>query len=86
MIQTRRVHTIDVPLGPGRQTCRLALAGPGEDEPATLVMSIGFGGSDGTDFLRPPWGDMPLRIPADAIPAIRAALAELEAVDIGGDQ
>lgn len=81
-VQTRKVRTLDLPLGPGRQTLRLALVGPGNEEPATLVLSIGFGGSDGTEFLRPPWADLPLRLPAEVIPRLREALAALEEVEV----
>ena len=84
-VTTRTVRILDVPLGPGRQTLRLALVGAGSDEPPALILSIGFGGSDGTEFLRPPWADLPLRIPADRIPAIRQALAEIEAGDTEGE-
>lgn len=74
----RQVQTVDVKLGPGRQTLRLALVGAGNGEDATLVLSVGFGGSDGAEFLRPPWADLPLRLPAEKIPAVIEALAALD--------
>ena len=79
--ETRTVRTLDLPLGPGRQTLRLALVGPGNEEEAALVISVGFGGSDGSEFLRPPWADLPIRLPAEIIPEFRKALAQLEEVE-----
>lgn len=75
---TRQLRTLDLSLGPGCQTLRVAWVGPGEDEPAALVLSVGFGGSRGSAFLRPAWGDLPLRLPAEIIPRLVEALGALE--------
>lgn len=75
---TRQVRTYDLPLGPGRMTLRMARVEAGHDEPATLVLSCGFGGSDGTEFRRPPWETLPLRVPAEIIPELIEALQQLQ--------
>jgi hypothetical protein len=52
---TRQVRTLDVPLGPGRQTLRLILHRDGNGDPEALTLALGYGGGSGPDpFTRPP--------------------------------
>jgi len=81
--ETRTARTLDLPLGPGRETLRLALLGPGNDEGAALVLCTGFGGGGGPDpFTRPPWAGLPMRLPAEIIPQLRTALEALEQEEV----
>jgi hypothetical protein len=86
MIETSRVHVVDVSLGPARQTLRCSvMAGP--DGAGVLTLAAGHGGADSDDpFLRASWMDPPLQLPAAALPKLRAALAELEAAGVPDPQ
>jgi hypothetical protein len=76
----RRLRTVDVDLGAGRQTLRCTLALDGEGKPETLVLASGFMAEtvDGPSFLRPSWHDAPLTLPASILPDLRAALEALD--------
>jgi hypothetical protein len=77
--ETRSVRTLDVSLGPGRRTLRLALTRDQNGEPEALILSSGFGGgSTGDPFLRPAWGEGPIQLPASVLPALGEALRALE--------
>jgi hypothetical protein len=78
-VTAQRLRTIDVPLGPGRSTIRVALIEDADGQPETLVLSVGFG--EGVAYERPPWGDRPLALPAEIMPQLRDALDVL----IGGE-
>jgi hypothetical protein len=77
---TRTVRSVDVPLGPGRQTLRVTLTLDEHGEPETLILASGFvtDTEDGPSFLRPSWHDAPLRLPASALGALRDALEALD--------
>lgn len=76
--ETRTVQTVDIPLGAGRRTLRLALTRGEDGELGALVLSAGFGGAEtGDPFLRPSWGEGPIRLPAEVMPELRAALDAL---------
>lgn len=73
--ETRTVRTVDLKLGPGRETLRVTLTTDEDGEPKALVLASGFGGADtGTPFLRPGWGSSPLTLPASILPSLREAL------------
>ena len=74
---TRTVQTMDLPLGPGRQTLRLILHHDEHGTPEALTLAVGFGGCDGTTFSRPGWGDPLLTLPADVLPRLVDALDSL---------
>ena len=74
---TRTVRTLDLPLGPGRQTLRLILHHDDLGTPEALTLAVGFGGCDGTPFSRPGWGDPLLTLPADVLPRLVDALDSL---------
>jgi hypothetical protein len=77
---TTTVRSVDVPLGPGRQTLRCTLALTSGGEPEALILAAGFvtDTEDGPSFLRPSWHDAPLRLPASALGALRDALEALD--------
>ena len=75
---TRTASTLDLPLGVGRQTLRLILHRDGAGEPEALQLALGYGGSDGTPFNRPAWGEPLLSLPASALAPLREALAALD--------
>jgi hypothetical protein len=84
MIETSRVHVVDVSLGPARQTLRVSLMADA-DGAGVLTLAAGHGGADSDDvFIRAPWMGPPLQLPADALPALREALAALEAAGVPG--
>lgn len=69
-------RSVDVELGAGRRTLRLTLEG------GALILADGYGGGTGPEpFHRPSWGSGPLRLPAEAVPELRAALEKLEATE-----
>ncbi len=78
-VDTRTVRSIDVPIGSGRQTLRISATFAEDGTPEALILALGFGGVGGEPFNRPGWCDLPLSLPADAIPQLRAALEALEA-------
>lgn len=82
-VETQTVQTLDIPLGPGRQTLRLILHRDAGGGPEALSLALGFGGAgSGDPFDRPSWADRPLTVPADAMEPLRDALtALLEEVD-----
>ena len=59
----------------GNATLRLALV---EDGEAGLVLIASHGFGTGDAFHRPAYCGSPLRLPATVLPALRAALEELE--------
>lgn len=73
--ETRTVHSLDVPIGPGRQTLRVSVSRREDGEPESLVLATGFGG--GESFLRPGWESLPLRLPASIVPELRRVLDAL---------
>lgn len=76
---TRTVRSVDLPLGPGRQTLRVTLTMDANGEPEGVVMAAGFGGANtGDPFLRPGYCSDPLVLPASIIGELRAALEALE--------
>ena len=75
---TRTTKTLDLPLGPGRQTLRLILHHDEHGTPEALSLALGFGGHDGSEFRRPGWGDPLLSLPASILPHLREALDRLE--------
>ena len=78
-VKTRAVQTLDLPLGPGRQTLRLILHRTEDGKPEALSLAFGFGGGDtGEPFDRPSWADRLLTLPADAIEPLREALGALD--------
>lgn len=80
--ETRTVRTVDVKLGPGRETLRVTLTTGEDGEPESLVLASGFGGGDTAEpFLRPGWGSSPLALPASVLPRLREALDALELAD-----
>ena len=85
--QTRTVRTLDLPLGPGRQTLRLILSRDEKGEPEALSLALGYGGGDASDpFTRPAWGQPLLQLPADAAEPLRDALTALLDTDtLNGD-
>ena len=77
-VETKAVQTLDLPLGPGRQTLRLILARDETGEPEALSFALGFGGAGtGEPFDRPAWADRLLTLPPDAIEPLRDALGAL---------
>ena len=81
-VETHTVETLDLPLGPGRQTLRLILHRDGAGQPEALSLALGFGGGDtGEPFDRPAWADRLLTLPADAIEPLRDALTVLLEAD-----
>jgi len=80
-VRTGTVHTVDLPLGPGRQTLRLILHRDPAGEPEALTLALGFGGRDGSEFRRPGWGDPLLSLPASTIGPLRDALSALVEVE-----
>lgn len=78
--ETRTVRTVDLKLGPGRETLRVTLTRGEDGRPEALVLASGFGGADTEEpFLRPGWGSSPLTLPASILPDLRKALDALEA-------
>lgn len=78
-LQTRTVRTVDVKLGPGRETLRVTLTTGEDGKPEALVLASGFGGANSNSpFLRPDWGSSPLTLPASVLPLLREALDALE--------
>ena len=76
--KTMTVRTVDLPLGPGRQTLRIILSRDENGTPEALSLALGFGGGDGSDpFTRPAWGQPLLQLPADAMGPLRGALSAL---------
>ena len=75
---TRTTKTLDLPLGPGRQTLRLILHHDEHGAPEALSLALGFGGHDGSEFRRPGWGDPLMTLPASVLPRLRDALDALE--------
>lgn len=68
-------RSIDIALGHER-TLRVSVVH--DEGGAALVLASGFGGADsGREFRRPGWSEPPLRLPASAIPELRAALEDL---------
>ena len=81
-VETRAVQTLDLPLGPGRQTLRLILHRTEDGKPEALSLALGFGGGGtGEPFDRPSWADRLLTLPADALEPLRDALGVLLEVD-----
>ena len=77
-VETRAVQTLDLPLGPGRQTLRLILHRTEDGDPEALSLALGFGGGGtGEPFDRPAWGQPLLQLPADAMEPLRDALSAL---------
>lgn len=74
---TQTVRTVDLPLGNGRGTLRIALTRAADGDPEQLTLVAGFG--EGTGFNRPGWCSSPLCLPAEVLPDLRAALADLVA-------
>ena len=75
---TRTVRSMDITLGPGRQTLRLTLTLDAEGAPDGLVLAAGFGGAEtGDPFLRPSYCSDPLVLPASVLPELRQALDAL---------
>lgn len=75
---TRTVRSVDVPLGPGRQTLRITLARDQNGEPETLIFACGFGGGGtGEGFHRPHWCGTPLQLPGATLETVRDALDAL---------
>lgn len=75
---TRMVRSIDLPLGPGRQTLRVTLTLDEHGEPEGVVLAAGFGGAGtGDPFLRPGYCSDPLVLPASVLPELCRALDAL---------
>lgn len=75
---TRTVRSVDIALGPGRTTLRCTLTLDDQAEPEALILAAGFGGADtGDPFLRPSWGEGPIRLPASILPELVVALRAL---------
>lgn len=76
---TRTIRSIDIALGPGRQTMRCTLTLDEDGKAEALILASGFGGAEtGDPFLRPSWGEGPIRLPASVLPELRQALEALE--------
>lgn len=75
----RTVRSVDLSLGPGRQTLRVTLTLDQHGQPESVVLAAGFGGADSGDpFLRPAYLAEPLVLPASVLPELRQALDALE--------
>lgn len=70
--EDRQLRTLDLPMGEGRATLRLALMRDESGAPEALVLSCGFGVGDG--FHRHAWNDLPIRLPGSILPELRRAL------------
>ena len=76
-VRTESRRSVNVPLG-GGATLKITMA-PDSVVGDSLVIARGFGGSEpGDSFRRPHWCGEPLVLPASVLPALRAALDDLE--------
>lgn len=74
-VRTETSRVVDIPIA-GGSTFRVAVARDGEAGDV-LILAHGFGGGD-QPFRRPDYTGPPIRVPADVLPELRAALEALE--------
>ena len=75
-VKTHTVQTVDLRLGVGRSTFRLVLTSTPDGKPDEILLCTGFGG-DGAPFTRPEWAGGVIRLPAEILPELLAALTAL---------
>lgn len=79
-VRESTVRAVDVSLGAGRTTLRVALVEHDGDSEPTIILASGFGGSSA--FHRPDWlASSPIRIPVAAVADVVAALQTLTEAD-----
>lgn len=75
-VERQAVEVVNLSLGPGGRTLRLALSRDEAGTPKALVVMLGYG--DGDPFTRPPCEHHPpLRLPGQMIPILIEALEAL---------
>lgn len=74
-VRTERHTVVDIPIA-GGSTLRVAVAQDGEAGDV-LILAHGFGGGD-QPFRRPDYTGPPIRVRAEVLPEMRAALEALQ--------